>query len=235
MNIENLIEQYKCKKLGNPASAAILGQIDPAVFASSKAAILDCYSLEDEKYSTKEPVFFDTRRLVAKSKFIKTSRQLYTDADFDGALIGIVEPLVEQVKCYLKNSEPTLIQIATLLPGQKLAWHIDTFLYQQFSNKIHIPLSTNKNAYYDVLVDGVVKRINMTEGSVWNINNLDLHRSINLGTTARSHLIMDFVDSDVLEILEQTGINYFHHRLDSMSAKENLQLTQLVEYSKRLS
>ena len=133
---------------------------------------------------------------------------------------------------FVPNSEPSLIQIATILPGQKLSWHCDTFLYQQFSNKIHIPLFTNDHAFYDVFVRGNLERINMTTGRVWNINNLDLHRSVNNGDTIRSHLIIDFIDVDVLKALDETGINYFHHNLPEMGDKSRMQLASLREWFK---
>lgn len=231
MNIENLINEYKCKKLGLPTAAVIVGRLDSDILEDVKNKISKKYNLEDEKYATNESVFYQTRRIVAKTEYIKTQKQLYTSIDFDHDLLEIISPIVNQVKLIFGNAEPTLIQIATILPSQKLSWHIDTFLYQQFSNKIHIPLFTNEKAFYDVMVGGSVKRIHMSAGNIWNINNLDLHRSINLGTTYRSHLIMDFIDIPLLQMLDETGINYFHHRLSEMSRKELLQIEELKKYA----
>jgi len=227
MNIETLIEKYKCNKIGHPISVLEIADIDTDIFNSVRKKITDTYDLSTDVYATEEKVFYNTRRIVAKTKYIKTNKQLYTSMDFDNSLMEIIQPLIDAVKVILPNSNPSLIQIATILPEQKLRWHVDTFLYQQFSNKIHIPLFSNLQSFYDVLINGRVKRTNMTEGKIWNINNLDLHRSINLGNTIRSHLIMDFIDNDTLSVLDESGINYFHHRLDFMSEKESRQMDEL--------
>ena len=71
---------------------------------------------------------------------------------------------------------------------------------------------------YIYLEDTTYRKDHMTAGSIWNINNLVLHRSVNLGTTARTHIIMDFIDCSVLNTLNSIGINYFHHNLPHMMA-----------------
>lgn len=234
MNIENLIDSHKCSKFGFPESACIIGDINVNTLNEVKDNILGTYDLASEDYATEELVFYKTRRIVAKTSHIRTEKQLYTSIDFDNKLIGLVQPIIKEVQRVLGDVDPSLVQIATILPGQKLAWHVDTFLYQQFSNKIHIPLVSNDCAFYDVLVKGKIKRTNMSVGHIWNINNLDLHRSINLGDTFRSHLIIDFVNRSTLEILNSTGINYFHHRLEHMSEREALQIEELNRYASLL-
>ena len=226
------MELLKIKKLGDPTTAVQIGVLDAELFAQTCASISDKYSLSDPKYATVERMFFDTRRIVVKTKYIKTEKQLYTDLDFDYFLIDLIDSVVENIKQFIPNAEPTLIQIATILPDQKLEWHVDTFLYQQFSNKIHIPLFSNSGAFYDVWNSETksVSRIHMTEGVIWNINNLNLHRSINTGSTPRSHLILDFIDRDILSVLEESGVNYFHHRLPEMSLKERRQQEQLRDF-----
>jgi hypothetical protein len=218
MTIDQIISNYKCKKLGTPISAIKLADIPPDTFLKFRDSIAARYSLEDEQYATKEFVFYDTRRIVAKTPFIKTTEQKYTNLDFDYELFDLCQPIIDQVKQFLPNAEPALVQLATVLPGQKLKWHIDTYLYQQFSNKIHIPLYTNPNATYEIFLENAYyEKVNMTEGAIWNIDNLVLHRSVNTGTTFRTHLIMDFIDNDVLTKLEKLDVNYFHHNLPHMS------------------
>ena len=214
MNIDQIISNFKCKKLGSPISATKIADIPADVFYSFRDNISSSYDLENEIYATKEFVFFDTRRIVAKTPYIKTTEQKYTNLDFDYTLFDLCQPIVSEIKKHLPTSEPTLVQIATLLPGQKLKWHVDTYLYQQFSNKIHIPLFTNDLSTYEIFLENCYyEKTNMTAGSIWNINNLALHRSVNNGNTFRSHLIIDFIDRDVLNVLEESGVNYFHHQL----------------------
>lgn len=222
MNIDQLISKFKCKKLGSPISAKKIADIPDEVFQAFKDFISQTYNLEDEIYATKELVFFDTRRIVAKTPYIKTSEQRYSSLDFDHNLFDACNPLITEVKKYLPNSEPTLIQLATVLPGQKLQWHIDTYLYQQFSNKIHIPLFTNQNSTYEIFLENCYyEKTHMSAGSIWNIDNLVLHRSVNTGDTFRTHLIIDFIDKDVLSELENSGLNYFHHNLPEVSEYAN--------------
>jgi hypothetical protein len=219
MNIDQLILDHKCKKLGNPTSVVNIANIPTAVFNNVKDTIYNKYNLEDEIYATKEFVFYETRRIVGKTPHMMTKEQKYSTLDFDYDLLEICDPIIKEVQKYLPNSEPSLLQLATILPGQKLKWHIDTYLYQQFSNKIHIPLQTNEQTTYEIfLEDKTYRKDHMSVGSIWNINNLVLHRSVNLGATARTHIIMDFIDRDILNLLNNTGINYFHHNLPYMTA-----------------
>jgi hypothetical protein len=229
MNIDQIISEYKCKKLGSPVSAIKIADIPSDVFLKFRDTISSRYNLVDQAYATKESVFFDTRRIVAKTPFIKTTEQKYTNLDFDYKLFDICLPIIEQVNQYLPNAEPTLVQLATVLPNQKLTWHVDTYLYQQFSNKIHIPLYTNPNATYEVFLENKhYEKINMTEGSIWNIDNLVLHRSVNNGNTFRTHLIIDFIDKTVLAELEKLEVNYFHHNLPYMTEYAS-KITELLK------
>ena len=219
MNIDQIILDHKCKKMGDPIATVKVADIPTEVFTNVKDTIYSKYNLEDEMYATKEFVFYKTRRIVGKTPHMMTTEQKYSTLDFDYDLLEICDPIIKEVQKYLPNSEPSLLQLATILPGQKLKWHMDTYLYQQFSNKIHIPLQTNEQATYEVfLEDKTYKKEHMIQGSIWNINNLELHRSVNLGTTARTHIIMDFIDCSVLNRLNNTGINYFHHNLPYMTA-----------------
>lgn len=234
MNIDLLLEKHCENKIGNPSSVVKICDVSTDILDSVRSSISSIYNLESEEFETKEFVFAGSRRIVLHSPLFKTTKQLYTSIDFDYKLGNIVSPLVESITDTIgKDYIPTLMQLATLLPGQKLKWHIDTFLYQQFSNKIHIPLNTNDLSYYESFNGENLEKDHLSFGSAWNINNLILHRSTNLGQTSRTHLIVDFIRKDKLEILEAEKINYFHHRLDSMSAKEKLQIEQLIEFSKK--
>ena len=228
MNIDLLISEHVEPKIGNPESVIKLFDIPDDLLTKVKNELTIKYDLESEEFKTNEFVFYDTRRIVMYSTLFKTSKQLYTNKDFDYELDKIIRPLLEYVTSVIgKNYIPTLTQLATLLPNQKLKWHVDTFLYQQFSNKIHIPLFTNEESYYETFNGETLEKTHLNFGAAWNINNLDLHRSTNLGETFRTHLIIDFIKEDKLKILEGTGLNYFHHRLDFMSEKEKNQLINL--------
>jgi hypothetical protein len=234
MNLENLISTYKNNKIGNPDSAVPIKDLPLDVLSSVVNLIAANYDLEDEKYATKEKVFYDTRRIVARSNYNKNSNQIYSNLDFDDKLTEIVQPIVKEINVVLPSVVPILTQVATLLPGQSLQWHTDVFLYQQFTNKLHIPLISNSDSFFDVFVnDSFVKRINMTPGLIYNIDNLALHRSINKGSSIRTHLIIDVMELSTLDALLNTGINFFHTKLPAMSEIEKVSLEKLsLKYNK---
>jgi hypothetical protein len=231
MIIEDLIKKFKKPKFLNPVCAKNIGNLDLEFFINFKNDIFSKYDVENEKYVTEEFVFNKCKRIVGKTPHFKTTEQLYSKLDFDYELSNICQPIVTEVNKYITNSVPVLIQIATLSPNQTLYWHTDTFLYHQFSNKIHLPLQTNSRSIYEVFtLENEYKRMHLSEGSLWNINNLILHRSGNFGELSRVHLIIDFIDKDILSELDKTGINYFHTRLDEMSDLEKNQLHELKKY-----
>jgi hypothetical protein len=220
MNLENLAKTYKIKKVGYPKDAISIADISLNLLDNVQASILNTYNLTDAIYSTKEHVFFDTRRIVASSKYNPKLAQIFSNLDFDYTLNNIVEPVVKRIQEIIPGSVPVLTQLATILPQQNLKWHIDVFLYQQFTNKLHIPIITNSDAFFEVIVDDTVNCINMTRGAIWNINNLALHRSVNRGNTYRTHLIIDVMDENILGYMLETGIDFFHTKLESMSIAE---------------
>ena len=234
MNLEDLVIKYKNSKTGNPIGAVSIKEILPTVLSSVVESITANYNLEDEKYATKEQVFYDTRRIVARSNYNKKSDQIYSNLDFDDALTEIVNPILTEINQVLPTSVPVLMQLATILPSQSLSWHIDVFLYQQFTNKLHIPLISNPKSFFDVFVkDEYVKRTNMIPGLIYNIDNLSLHRSINNGNSIRTHLIIDMMEKSTLESLLDTGINFFHTKIPRMSEVEKVSLEKLsLKYKK---
>jgi len=229
MNLENLLNKYKIEKYQSPKSAVKIKELEFNTFDKFKTSILNSYDLIDPIYSTKEWVFFDTRRIVAASKYHPLKNQLFTNLDFDQKLSNICIPIVEEIQQLLVGYVPVVIQLATILPRQKLQWHIDVFLYQQFTNKIHIPILSNPDAFFDVFRDDEINRVNMIESSAWNINNLALHRSINTGNQFRTHLIIDFMKQDTIDELLELGINIFHTKIPELSTLEKTQKEILIK------
>lgn len=228
MNLEDLVEEFKHVKVGNPISCCPVYKLPDNVLNTFTEQIKARYDLTDDKYSTKEQVFYETRRIVAKSKYNKETSQFYSSMDFDDDLTKLSIPIVEEINKFLPDYVPALCQLATILPGQQLKWHIDVFLYQQFTNKLHIPIETNTESYFDVFVnDDYVDRVNMKVGSIYNIDNLALHRSINKGSNPRTHLIIDVMKRETIEKLCDMDINFFHTRLPSMSEQEKASLELL--------
>lgn len=238
MNTDQIIKKYKNIKIGNPNSACVIDTIDDKILTKVAKKVISTYDLEDEIYATKESVFYDTRRIVARNEYNKVSNQLFTNVDFDDNLLEIIKPITSHICKSIPEQQPVLIQLATLLPEQSLKWHIDVFLYQQFTNKLHIPLFTNAQSFFDVFQEtGIINRTNMKTGNIYNINNLKLHRSINKGNSYRTHLIIDFMNRDVLQDLLEIDINFFHSKIDYMSdfEKSNLELLNTLYDQKKLT
>lgn len=197
-------------KLGNPVCARHLGNVPATIMTRLRDEVAK-YDFTSEQYVTTERSFKGTRRVVARDPRHKNKEQVYATADFDDNLMRITAEVRGFIEFYfLPKSIPVLVQLACLMPGQRLEWHVDSFLYQQYTNKIHVPLFSNQQSCYSVYKDGKFMNEHLDVGTVWNINNLDMHSSFNFGTTPRVHLIMDYVDAEILEELEATGENYIH-------------------------
>lgn len=227
MSLDHLVNKYKNKKIGDPRDAIKIADINLTLLDSVRDSITNTYDLTDPVYATKEHVFFDTMRIVADNNYNPKKNQIFSNLDFDHALNRISIPIVEEIQKVIPGCVPVLTQLATILPQQTLKWHIDVFMYQQFTNKLHIPIITNPNTFFEVFVDGKINRINMTAGGIWNIDNLAIHRSVNRGDAFRTHLIIDVMEETTLNELLDTGIDFFHTKLTSMSDKESAALGEL--------
>ena len=212
MSLELLIKKYKIQKIENPECAIALADLPDNILTKFRNTILSEYDLEHEQYATSEKAFYNSRRIVAQNKFNKLSSQIYTNVQFDSNLEKLCEPIINEIRKILPNSVPVLIQLATLLKKQNLQWHVDAVIYHQFTNKIHIPIISNDACFFETLnaVEKTVNRINLCPGKLYNINNLDLHRSINQGDTSRTHLVIDFMPEHILKVLLDLNIDFFH-------------------------
>jgi hypothetical protein len=83
------------------------------------------------------------------------------------------------------------------LPSAKsIPPHVDTGKTLLNCRRIHVPIQTNENCFFTV---GDDKR-NLKLGEIWEINNdKKIHSVDNFGKTDRVHLIVDWVESSLLE------------------------------------
>ncbi|ESQ82524.1 hypothetical protein AEAC466_16800 [Asticcacaulis sp. AC466] len=79
--------------------------------------------------------------------------------------------------------------LTRLPPGAEIKPHIDDGESLKRCHRIHIPLISNPDSLFWV---GSLK-FHMPEGEMWEINNRRTHAVRNDGTTARVHLILDYV------------------------------------------
>ena len=83
------------------------------------------------------------------------------------------------------------------LPSKKsIPSHVDTGKTLVDCRRIHIPLQTNENCFFTV---GEEKK-NLKLGEIWEINNDKKKHSVdNFGDNDRIHLIVDWVQSSLIE------------------------------------
>lgn len=98
-----------------------------------------------------------------------------------------------------KTNEDGKIMRAILvnLPSKKsIPSHVDTGKTLVDCRRIHIPLQTNENCFFTV---GEEKK-NLKLGEIWEINNDKKKHSVdNFGDNDRIHLIVDWVQSSLIE------------------------------------
>ena len=105
------------------------------------------------------------------------------------------------------NYEILKSELSICPPGIEQGWHVDPRAFHRFSRRIHIPIVTNSNAYLDI----EDARYHLETHSIYEFNNLKQHRSLNLGTSMRSHIIFDIIRKDWFEsILEKNEMSVFY-------------------------
>lgn len=174
------------------------------------------FNLQDTATLTTEKVFFNTFRLVADGEYFKAEpHQRLTPRR--QALAAIGAPVLEWLKPMYPTARPVLMQIATLPAGATLLWHVDCYLYQSQSHKIHIPIRTNPGALYqtqDLYDSDAQHDYHFEVGQAYEINNIMMHRAINKGQAPRSHLIVDMMEEAAIAEWEAQGVDFFftHHK-----------------------
>jgi quercetin dioxygenase-like cupin family protein len=77
--------------------------------------------------------------------------------------------------------------IVKLKPGGRIAPHIDEGSYAEATDRYHIPLLTNGQAWHEIGGE----RVTMGPGEVWFFDKHRVHSGGNDGSTDRIHLIVD--------------------------------------------
>jgi len=156
-----------------------------------------------------EKVFIGTHRLIAMNPSIKMYSVDTHNATYGNRaqeLLDIVEPQVEWLRGFYPTACPLLVQVATLPPQATLLWHIDSYIYQSLSHKVHIPIITNPGATYNYMLGRRACSKHFAIGTAYEINNMFMHRATNNGPTPRSHIIIDFLEEEGYALLDQ-GVN----------------------------
>jgi len=106
----------------------------------------------------------------------------------------VVRPIIDTAVSHYgyANGRSTRIMLARLLPGGKIARHVDSDEASRVPHKIHVPLITRpevefwigKGTYY------------LEPGFAYEVNNRVEHGGCNPTDTERVHLIFDYYDAD---------------------------------------
>jgi hypothetical protein len=158
---------------------------------------------------TNENVFAGTHRLTASNPYAPL-QQKHSVSERSAVLADLVQPQIQFLQRIYSGHVPVLIQCATLPPGAELLWHIDSYLYQSVSHKVHFVIKTNDDAVYECRDKFKVRRsYHFQEGHVYEINNILMHRSANRGDTPRTHVIIDMMPEQQLNEFRAAKTNFF--------------------------
>lgn len=105
-------------------------------------------------------------------------------------LIKAVQPIG-----YKKGFFPR-VMLAKMASGAKIAKHIDGKTKGWIPHKIHIPIVTNLDAIFYVKDKGY----HFEKGVAYEVNNGAMHSVENNGSTARIHLIFEYLDAELNNI-----------------------------------
>ena len=188
------------------------------------AAVTRTFDLLSPDTLVSERVFASTHRLVAENSYVPRyteGPQRYSSSTRSKELFDLVQPQIEWLKTVYPTARPFVIQCATLPPGKKLLWHIDCYLYQSLSHKVHIPICTNDDAFYEYLDGRTPNKVHFEVGQAYEINNIWMHRSSNSGTTARAHVIIDMLEQEGFDLLDRgIDIVFTHHEANKQAEVE---------------
>lgn len=74
--------------------------------------------------------------------------------------------------------------------------------------RLHIPLITNKDTYFEVWeCDGSITKMRMEKGHLYYLDIRKPHRAVNNGDKDRIHLVIDIIVNDDFRLLLQKSIN----------------------------
>lgn len=86
-------------------------------------------------------------------------------------------------------------EIACLMPGDELFWHVDPNWWHQHSHRVHIPIITNPHCFWCI-----EDREHYFEvGKYYEVNNRRYHTYCNRGNTFRLHLVFDILDKSIYQ------------------------------------
>lgn len=93
----------------------------------------------------------------------------------------------EIIKQYY-SGQPYRVMITELIANKNIDLHVDVGYHLENTHRIHLCIKTNENV--DFIVDG--EKIELKEGTLFEINNQKQHAVFNYSDENRLHLIIDW-------------------------------------------
>lgn len=100
------------------------------------------------------------------------------------ACIGIFSDIINELE--EKGFHPHRTRITALDPGQSTSWHLDG-KENEYAVRLHIPITTNPNCYFEVRNEGIVHM--PADGHAHVVDVATMHQARNEGTTSRIHFL----------------------------------------------
>lgn len=167
-----------------------VGRFDIRKVVTSLNAIPYVFSEETWRQKAQGTSHSDTETAFVRYPKVQTAFDVFESKEVENReLYGVlsIKNLIQEVALKIQRT-PARILIARLAPGSKVLPHIDEGGYAISTERFHVALATNPNAYLHCGEE----KVNIAEGECFWFNKHILHRAENSGSTSRMHLIMDF-------------------------------------------
>lgn len=110
--------------------------------------------------------------------------------DWKDVLLPVMDAVAEEYG--YKNRFYPIVMLALLPARHSTVPHTDGHPIKVNPHKIHIPIVTNENVYFELNHD----KFYFEEGFAYEVNNIIRHNAVNEGKTDRIHLIFELIDLD---------------------------------------
>lgn len=94
-------------------------------------------------------------------------------------------------------------EIACLLPGQEVIWHVDGSWWHQYSHRVHVPIVSNPSCFWCV----EDREHYFDVGCYYEVNNRRYHSYCNRGDSIRLHLVFDVLPNATYQNALDQGID----------------------------
>lgn len=163
----------------------MVGPIDPVIPAQFLALVepSDWIVYDYRKSMLGHTGVYDSMVFRHSSEYsTATVRDMPLMAKYRDAIEAMVSALSEHytVRDYVALA-------AKLGPGSKVSPHVDSGEFLESIHRVHIPVSTNEDAFY--FVDN--ERVQMRVGSMYEIDNQRTHWAENNGNIDRIHVVIN--------------------------------------------